>query len=118
MVSRSILKGKIIKLLESWRNISQVCNEIWISRQTFYNRTQKGDRFTQKIELAQTALERKSNEIIMQALQDWDLSIAKRYLDRKMKYHWEEKSSQNSLDDIIKEIMEEEKPLVSEDSQG
>lgn len=106
-------KSEVLLLLERWWDISNACFDVGISRQTFYNRLKSNPKFAQAVEFAKTKIDRKSKELIFEAVEWWDLSLAKRYLDKRAKAELFENSKEDDLDQILDEIMDDESELIN-----
>ncbi len=66
-------------------NVTEACNYAEISRETYYSYLEKNREFSDKMERAQTALQRRAKINLAERIESGDLDESKYYLERKCK---------------------------------
>ncbi|MBQ8300736.1 MAG: hypothetical protein IJX57_02050 [Clostridia bacterium] len=66
-------------------NITEACNYAEISRETYYNYLEENQEFFDKMERAQTALQRRAKINLAERIEGGDIDESKYYLERKCK---------------------------------
>jgi len=110
-------KEKVIQALQKGRNIWDACIFADLSRQTFYNWVDKDKKFLAKVQFAKSNLERKSKDLIHELITEKkDISLAKRYLEKKSKetHDKDELLDPNDITLLFKDILEQEKKLFQD----
>lgn len=77
--------GKLEYAFMKGFNITEACNYAEISRDTYYEYLKKNQDFSDKMERAQTNLQRRAKINLAEAIENGDLGESKYYLERKCK---------------------------------
>lgn len=77
------MHSNIVAAHQRGLNIEEVCHQVNIAKQTYYDWLELYPKLVDDIERAKTLLIRKSKELLIKAIEDGDTSTAKWYLERK-----------------------------------
>ncbi len=111
------LQEGILDNLQKWRNVLDSCTSIWVCRQTFYNRIKKDEKFADQVRFAMSNLERQSKNLIYNMIvEKKDISMAKRYLEKKWKDSTDKAGILDSLSvkDVLDEVIDKSNFLVQD----
>ena len=75
--------GKLEQGFKYGFNITEACSYAEISRLTYYRWIDKGTQFRNRMNRAQTALQRKAKTNLAEAINSGDIETSKYYLERK-----------------------------------
>ena len=74
---------KLIAAFNNAYNITEACDYAGIARVTYYRWIEKDDKFSYKMSEAQSAVNRKAKEVVVQAIKEGDASLGFRWLERR-----------------------------------
>lgn len=77
--------GKLEYAFSKGFNVTEACNYAEICRDTYYEYLKKNKGFSDKMERAQTNLQRRAKINLAEAIESGDLEESKYYLERKCK---------------------------------
>jgi len=77
--------GKLEYAFSKGFNITEACNYAEINRDTYYEYLKKNKGFSDKMERAQTALQRRAKINLAERIEGGDIDESKYYLERKCK---------------------------------
>lgn len=102
---------RLIQAFQKWRNISDACFFAAISRQNFYNWLKTDKKFAAKIWFSRSNLERNSKDLIYDTIiEKKDISLAKRYLEKRTK----EDIFGNNLYFLFEETIKKDKNILED----